>query len=238
MAAVTSVGETPAPTAASRPRGMHARRRRRLNIFRYVVFTVFGLFFLLPLLAMLRFSLEGSQARHLVPDGLEADRLLPEHRHPSVAERDRGHPGTGRHHQRGHAGAAGADHDLDPAAGAVAGAHRGVPLHAAAHHPRDRAGGRRRPDLQPDPALQPVRADAVLDLRDPGAALRLPGAGRRAGRDRREDALRSRAQPGGELVHRDGPGDLAEHAAGHPERAAADLRAGPRRVHHRLPAAL
>ena len=61
MAAVTSIGETPAPAAASRPRGMHARRRRRLNIFRYVVFTVFGLFFLLPLLAMLRFSLEGSK---------------------------------------------------------------------------------------------------------------------------------------------------------------------------------
>jgi putative spermidine/putrescine transport system permease protein len=61
MAAVTSVGETPAPTAASRPRGMRARRRRRLNVFRYVVFTVFGLFFLLPLLAMLRFSLEGSK---------------------------------------------------------------------------------------------------------------------------------------------------------------------------------
>jgi putative spermidine/putrescine transport system permease protein len=61
MAAVTSVGETPAPTAASRPRGMHAGRRRRLNIFRYVVFTVFGLFFLLPLLAMLRFSLEGTK---------------------------------------------------------------------------------------------------------------------------------------------------------------------------------
>ena len=63
MAAVTSVGETPtpgAPAAASRPRGMHAGRRRRLNAFRYVVFTVFGLFFLLPLLAMLRFSLEGA----------------------------------------------------------------------------------------------------------------------------------------------------------------------------------
>lgn len=40
--------------------GLHARRRRRLNVFRYVVFTVFGLFFLLPLLAMIRFSLEGS----------------------------------------------------------------------------------------------------------------------------------------------------------------------------------
>jgi putative spermidine/putrescine transport system permease protein len=61
MAAVTSVGETPAPAAASRPRGMQAGRRRRLNIFRYVVFTVFGLFFLLPLLAMARFSLEGAK---------------------------------------------------------------------------------------------------------------------------------------------------------------------------------
>jgi putative spermidine/putrescine transport system permease protein len=61
MAAVTSVGETPAPTAASRPRGMHASRKRRLNLFRYVVFTIFGLFFLLPMLAMLRFSLEGAK---------------------------------------------------------------------------------------------------------------------------------------------------------------------------------
>jgi putative spermidine/putrescine transport system permease protein len=40
---------------------MQARRRRRLNLFRYVVFTVFGLFFLLPLLAMARFSLEGAK---------------------------------------------------------------------------------------------------------------------------------------------------------------------------------
>jgi putative spermidine/putrescine transport system permease protein len=59
MAAVTAVDETPAATPAGRPRGMHASRRRRLDIFRYVVFTVFGLFFLLPILAMLRFSLEG-----------------------------------------------------------------------------------------------------------------------------------------------------------------------------------
>jgi putative spermidine/putrescine transport system permease protein len=60
MAAVTSLGETPLTAPAKRPRGMQARRRRRLNVFRYVVFTVFGLFFLLPLLALLRFSLEGN----------------------------------------------------------------------------------------------------------------------------------------------------------------------------------
>ena len=60
MAAVTSLGETPLTAPAKRPRGMQARRRRRLNLFRYVVFAVFGLFFLLPLLALLRFSLEGN----------------------------------------------------------------------------------------------------------------------------------------------------------------------------------
>ena len=60
MAAVTSLGETPLTAPARRPRGMQARRRRRLNLFRYVVFTVFGLFFLVPLLALLRFSLEGN----------------------------------------------------------------------------------------------------------------------------------------------------------------------------------
>jgi putative spermidine/putrescine transport system permease protein len=59
MAAITSVGEAPTAAPAGRPQGMQASRRRRLNIFRYVVFTVFGLFFLLPILAMLRFSLEG-----------------------------------------------------------------------------------------------------------------------------------------------------------------------------------
>ena len=46
MAAVTALSETPAAEPAGRPRGMQARRRRRLNLFRYVVFTVFGLFFL------------------------------------------------------------------------------------------------------------------------------------------------------------------------------------------------
>jgi putative spermidine/putrescine transport system permease protein len=60
MAAVTALSETPA-TSAGRPRGMQARRRRRLNIFRYVVFIVLGLFFVLPLLALLRFSLEGAK---------------------------------------------------------------------------------------------------------------------------------------------------------------------------------
>jgi putative spermidine/putrescine transport system permease protein len=58
MAAVTSVGETPVAAPDRRPVGMQAGRRRRLNIFRYVVFTIFGLFFLLPLLAVARFSLE------------------------------------------------------------------------------------------------------------------------------------------------------------------------------------
>ncbi len=61
MAAITSLGETPLAEPARRPRGMQASRRRRLNLFRYVVFTVFGLFFLLPLLAMVRFSLEGAK---------------------------------------------------------------------------------------------------------------------------------------------------------------------------------
>jgi putative spermidine/putrescine transport system permease protein len=40
---------------------MQVRRRRRLNVFRYIVFTVFGLFFVVPLLAMARFSLEGAK---------------------------------------------------------------------------------------------------------------------------------------------------------------------------------
>ena len=61
MAAVTALNETPDTTPRGRPGGMQARRRRRLNAFRYVVFTVFGAFFLLPLVAMARFSLEGSK---------------------------------------------------------------------------------------------------------------------------------------------------------------------------------
>jgi putative spermidine/putrescine transport system permease protein len=61
MAAVTSIGETPMAAPAKRPVGMQGRRRRRLNLFRYAVFTVFGLFFLLPLLALARWSLEGAK---------------------------------------------------------------------------------------------------------------------------------------------------------------------------------
>jgi putative spermidine/putrescine transport system permease protein len=61
MAAVTALNETPAAASAGRPGGMQVRRRRRLNVFRYVVFTVFGLFFAVPLLAMARFSLEGAK---------------------------------------------------------------------------------------------------------------------------------------------------------------------------------
>jgi putative spermidine/putrescine transport system permease protein len=62
VAAVTSLGETPLAGAAARgPQGMQRSRRRRLNAFRYVVFTVFGLFIVAPLVALLRFSLEGSK---------------------------------------------------------------------------------------------------------------------------------------------------------------------------------
>jgi putative spermidine/putrescine transport system permease protein len=61
MAAVTSLGETPLDSAGKPGRALQASRRRRLNLFRYVVFTVFGLFFLIPLAAMVRFSLEGKK---------------------------------------------------------------------------------------------------------------------------------------------------------------------------------
>jgi putative spermidine/putrescine transport system permease protein len=61
VAAVTSLGDRGDVIPSAAPaRGMQSRRRRRLNIFRYVVFALFSVFFLLPLLAMVRFSLEGS----------------------------------------------------------------------------------------------------------------------------------------------------------------------------------
>jgi putative spermidine/putrescine transport system permease protein len=61
MAALTSLGETPLTEQGPRRRGMAASRRRKLNLFRYVTFTLFALFFLLPLYAMVRFSLEGKK---------------------------------------------------------------------------------------------------------------------------------------------------------------------------------
>jgi putative spermidine/putrescine transport system permease protein len=61
MVAITSIGESAQPAQTTAPRGMQAGRRRKLTLFRYVVFTIFGLFFALPLLAMLRFSLEGAK---------------------------------------------------------------------------------------------------------------------------------------------------------------------------------
>jgi putative spermidine/putrescine transport system permease protein len=58
MAAITSLGETPLEAAPQRRRGLQGRRNWRLNLFRYVVFTIFGAFIILPLLALLRMSLE------------------------------------------------------------------------------------------------------------------------------------------------------------------------------------
>jgi len=49
-----------APVAAKRPGGLRASQRRRLNVFRYLAFTIFGLFFLVPLLSMVRFSFQGA----------------------------------------------------------------------------------------------------------------------------------------------------------------------------------
>jgi putative spermidine/putrescine transport system permease protein len=60
MAAVTSVGEA-VQTASHGHGSMQASRRRRLNLFRYVVLTIFGLFFLLPLAGTLKFSLQGTK---------------------------------------------------------------------------------------------------------------------------------------------------------------------------------
>jgi len=62
MAAVAPQAFEPLAEPATVPRrSMQTGRRRRLNTFRYVVFTLFGLFFLLPLAAMIRFSLEGTK---------------------------------------------------------------------------------------------------------------------------------------------------------------------------------
>ena len=62
MAALTTSGVEPAsPQAAGAPVGLRQRHRRRLNTFRYVTFILFGLFFLLPMWALIRFSLQGKK---------------------------------------------------------------------------------------------------------------------------------------------------------------------------------
>ena len=63
MAAVNEIAAlgVPTGTAGLAPRGMRAGRRRKLNAFRYLTFTIFGLFFLVPLLAMVKFSFQGSK---------------------------------------------------------------------------------------------------------------------------------------------------------------------------------
>jgi putative spermidine/putrescine transport system permease protein len=66
MAAVDQpLGGLPAdlttPVTIRKPCGLRASQRRRLNIFRYVAFTIFGLFFLVPLLSMVRFSFQGTK---------------------------------------------------------------------------------------------------------------------------------------------------------------------------------
>jgi putative spermidine/putrescine transport system permease protein len=61
MAAIDTVaGDLTGAAPARRVSGRRARQRRRLNVFRYVTFTVFALFFLVPLLSMFRASFEGS----------------------------------------------------------------------------------------------------------------------------------------------------------------------------------
>ena len=67
MAALTSVGETPLAAPATRgPQGMQRRRRRRLNAFRYVVFTLFGLFIAAAAAGHGPVLPGREQARHLV----------------------------------------------------------------------------------------------------------------------------------------------------------------------------
>jgi putative spermidine/putrescine transport system permease protein len=77
MAAITSVGETPL-NAAGGQRSMQAGRKRRLNIFRYVVLTIFGLFFLIPLAGTLRFSLQGAKPGSFSVSGWQQIASTPE----------------------------------------------------------------------------------------------------------------------------------------------------------------
>jgi putative spermidine/putrescine transport system permease protein len=62
VVAVNILGEGALADPSASPPGMQVGRRKRLNVFRRVVFTLFGLFFFLPLFAMLRFSLQGQKS--------------------------------------------------------------------------------------------------------------------------------------------------------------------------------
>jgi putative spermidine/putrescine transport system permease protein len=62
VVAVNVLGDGALADPSASPPGMQVGRRKRLNLFRWVTFTIFGLFFFLPLLAMIRFSLEGKKA--------------------------------------------------------------------------------------------------------------------------------------------------------------------------------
>jgi putative spermidine/putrescine transport system permease protein len=57
----TLTADIPVAQPVSQPGGVRRRQRVRLNLFRYVTFTIFGLFFVLPLGAMIRFSFEGKR---------------------------------------------------------------------------------------------------------------------------------------------------------------------------------
>ena len=212
MAAVTALNETPAAASAGHPRGMQARRRRRLNVFRYVVFTVFGLFFLLPLLAMLRFSLEGPK---LGTWSLTAWREIASYQNTGIPPLL-------------------SSIEITLELVVITCVVELVLLVPTMIWVRLRVQWLARtievlcllPLTIPAIVLvvglgeiynriQHYELSALMlfwALRDPGAALRLPGARRGADRDRRDHPVRGRAQSRGELVHRDRPGDRAEHA--------------------------
>jgi putative spermidine/putrescine transport system permease protein len=57
----TLTADIPIAQPVRQPGGVRRQQRIRLNLFRYVTFTVFGLFFVLPLGAMIRFSFEGKR---------------------------------------------------------------------------------------------------------------------------------------------------------------------------------
>ena len=213
--------------------GLIARRARKQRAFRWVVLIVLGIFFLLPMVAMVEFTTRGDQGtwRLLVnwPQLSET--------YPDLAAGHRRVARAGGAHRAADAGAAGADRDLGPAAAARAAPARRVHLPAAADHPGDRAGGRPGPGVRVGQLLpRRLVADADLRVHRAGPALCLPRDRRRPVRDRRAHAGRGGPQPRRELGHRDVAGGAAEHPLGGAVRGVPDRGAGARRVHHRVPA--